>query len=252
MKITFIGTSHGIPSDIRFCSCTMIEVGGKLYFIDAGAPLIDYVLRYGKHPNDIKAVFTTHHHGDHTDGLLNLVDLCTWAFKSADFDIYTTTDTVGEVFAKCVEAVEAPNGRYPYDRLRFNTVGAGKVYEDENIKVTYFATRHCEPLPSYAILVEAEGKKLLFTGDMSQWLAKEDFPVYALENKTELLVCEMAHFGREHIEPYMEKVTTDKFIFTHVNFAKGTEKFKDIAEMDASGKYPYPIIAAKDGDVIEI
>lgn len=27
MKITFIGTSHGVPAADRFCSCAMIEVG---------------------------------------------------------------------------------------------------------------------------------------------------------------------------------------------------------------------------------
>ena len=230
----------------------MIEVGGKLYFIDAGAPVIDLVLRNGKHPSDIKAVFCTHHHGDHTDGILNLVDLCTWAYKEAEYDLYVTTDEVGKSFAQCVETVEAPNGRFPHDRLRFRTVSEGFVYGDENVKVTYFRTRHCEPLPSYAILFEAEGKKLLFTGDMSQWLAKEDFPVYALENETDLLVCEMAHFGREHVEPYMEKLSTKRFVFTHVNFAKGTHKFADIEEMHASGKFPYPVTAVKDGDIIEL
>ena len=252
MKITFLGTSHGIPTDIRFCTSTMIEVNGKLYFIDAGAPVIDLVLRNGKHPNDIKALFCTHHHGDHTDGILNLVDLCTWAFRDASFDMYMTSMAVAEAFVKAVEAVEAPNGRFPHDRLRFNEVSEGVVYEDENVKVTYFPTRHCEPMKSYSILIEAEGKKLLFTGDMSQWLAKEDYPKYALENETDMVVCEMAHFGREHVEPYMEKTKTKNYIFTHVNFAKGTHKFADIEDMHASGKFHYPIIAAKDGDVIEI
>ena len=163
-----------------------------------------------------------------------------------------TSMAVADAFIKSVEAVEAPNGKFASDRLRFHEVSEGNVYEDENVKVTFFPTRHCEPMPSYAILVEAEGKKLLFTGDMSQWLAKNDFPKYALENETDLLVCEMAHFGREHVEPYMEKVKTKQYVFTHVNFAKGTHKFADIADMHVSGKFPYPIIAAKDGDVIEI
>ena len=39
MKITFLGTSHGVPAADRYCSCTMLEVNGAHYFIDAGAPL---------------------------------------------------------------------------------------------------------------------------------------------------------------------------------------------------------------------
>ena len=27
MKITFLGTSHGVPSRDRFCSCVMLELG---------------------------------------------------------------------------------------------------------------------------------------------------------------------------------------------------------------------------------
>lgn len=248
MKVTFLGSSHGIPTAERFCSCTMIEINEKLYFIDAGAPVADLVLRYGKHPNDIKAVFCTHHHGDHTDGLLNLTDLCGWAFRESEFDVFVTRAEQAEVLKACVAIASRPVD----GRVKYHTASEGVIFSDENVKITYIRTRHCEPFPSYAILVEAEDKKLLFTGDMSQWLAKEDFPKYALENETDLLVCEMAHFGKENIEPYMEKLNTKKFVFNHVNFAKGTEKFKDIAEMDASGKYPYPVIAAKDGDVIEL
>ena len=62
MKITFLGTSHGVPAADRYCSSTMIDVNGCLYFIDAGAPLIDLLLRRGADLNQVKAVFTTHLH----------------------------------------------------------------------------------------------------------------------------------------------------------------------------------------------
>ena len=38
MKITFVGTSHGVPAAYRFCSCYMIESSGSIYMVDAGAP----------------------------------------------------------------------------------------------------------------------------------------------------------------------------------------------------------------------
>lgn len=41
MKITFLGTGHGVPSPDRHCSATLVEVGGKRYLIDAGAPVVD-------------------------------------------------------------------------------------------------------------------------------------------------------------------------------------------------------------------
>jgi len=35
MKILFLGTSHGVPEANRRCSCTMIEIGDKRYFVDS-------------------------------------------------------------------------------------------------------------------------------------------------------------------------------------------------------------------------
>ncbi|MBR2460636.1 MAG: MBL fold metallo-hydrolase [Clostridia bacterium] len=249
MKITFLGSSHGIPSAERFCSCAMLEINEKLYFIDAGAPLIDLLLRNGKHPEDIKAVFCTHHHGDHTDGLLNLTDLCNWAFKNTSFDMFVTKGEQGEVIKACVAVSSMP---VDTERLRFRTAAPGAVYEDENVRVTYFPTKHCEPYPSYAILVEAGDKRALFTGDLSQRLAKGDFPVYPMENETDIVVCEMAHFCREHVEPYVKALKTQNLVFNHVNTPRGMDKFADIGDMAINGGYPFSIIAVNDGDTVEL
>lgn len=249
MKISFLGTSHGIPTAERFCSSLMIEVGGSLYFIDAGAPIVELMLKMGRHPNEIRAVFCTHHHGDHTDGLLGLTDLCNWAFKESSFDIFVTINEQADALKACTELASGPLDE---KRLRYHTASAGVIYEDENVKITYFPTKHCEPYPSYAILVEADGKSALFTGDISGKIAKLDFPVYAQENETELVVCEMAHFGRCEVEPYLEKLKTKHLIFNHVNFPLGMDKFADIEDMANSGKFTFSISAAKDGDVIEL
>ena len=36
MKLTFIGSSHGIPEPHRKCSCLMVEAGKNIYFVDMG------------------------------------------------------------------------------------------------------------------------------------------------------------------------------------------------------------------------
>ena len=63
MKITFLGTSHGVPAANRFCSSYMIEAGNAVYLVDAGAPVADLVLRQGREITDVRAIFTTHIHG---------------------------------------------------------------------------------------------------------------------------------------------------------------------------------------------
>ena len=90
MKITFIGTSHGVPAKDRYCSCILIEVGGSFYFIDAGAPLADVIQRRGLDFNNFKAVFTTHAHGDHTAGIFQAADLLNWYYKGGSADFFLT------------------------------------------------------------------------------------------------------------------------------------------------------------------
>ena len=81
MKITFVGSSHGVPEPHRQCSCTMIEVAGNTYFVDMGTCAIN-ALRTRNIPVDsVKGIFLTHMHGDHSDGLIQFVDLLTWFFR---------------------------------------------------------------------------------------------------------------------------------------------------------------------------
>ena len=62
MKITFVGTSHGIAEKDRYCSCTVVTVKGKHYVIDAGAPIYDLLQRYGFRFEDVAGIFITHTH----------------------------------------------------------------------------------------------------------------------------------------------------------------------------------------------
>ena len=87
MQITFLGASHGVPEANRRCSCTLIETNGRYYFIDMGVNAIDALRTRGIEVEDVKGIFITHMHGDHTNGLISFVDLISWYFKTADPEI---------------------------------------------------------------------------------------------------------------------------------------------------------------------
>lgn len=246
MKITFLGTSHGVPSPERYCSCSMIEVNGTHYFIDAGAPLIDILLRRGVDLNSVRTIFTTHLHSDHTDGILPLAGLFTWYYKTTSVDIYMTEQSGIEVFENMMEAAI---GALDRERVRFKLMTTDTVYEDENIRVTPMPTQHLASVgrPAYSYLVEAEGKKVLFSGDLSNRLEKQDFPAYALENDVDLMICEMAHFDVEHAKPYLEKCRAKEMLFNHVF------PLEKLARIDAlNGSFGYPIRTLADGDEVEL
>ena len=134
------------------------------------------------------------------------------------------------------------------DRLRFHTVYPNFVYEDENIKVEFILTKHLtEPYHSYAILVSEGEHRVLFSGDLSQWLAKSDVPEILAKEELDLFVCEMAHFGTEHIRPYIESAKAKQIAFTHVFPLVKYENIKELGkELNIS------FLTPADNDVIEI
>ncbi len=248
MKITFMGTSHGVPSAERRCTSTMIRTNGAAYIIDAGAPIADEVLRAGSSFEEVRAIFTTHAHGDHVDGLFQFIDLAHWYFKKTDLDVYLTSQSLIDVF-HTVHSVILPGMPFAEERIRLRLAGADTVYEDENIRLSYIETKHiADGRFSAAHDIEIEGKRILFTGDMSNGLKKDDFPKIAFEREYDLIVCELAHFGIKELTPYLDRVKTKRFAFTHAS----ESKHDSIRELASSGKYPFEILFPNDGDEIEI
>ena len=251
MKITFLGTSHGAPCAERYCSSTMVEVNGALYLIDAGAPITDAVLRRGKHPDQIRAIFTTHAHGDHVFGIIPLADMLCWWYKKANMEIYLTEQSMIDAMTS---VVEASLGTMSRERVRFRLMEEDFVYEDENIRLWLIPNCHlknrsdCPDRPSYSIVLEAEGKRLIFTGDMSMGLRQDDFPKIAIEEPSDFILCELAHFTDEAVEPYIAKCQTKQVWFNHVSFHQ--DRFDAIREMDK--KYPFTVRAANDGNTVEL
>ena len=247
MKITFLGTSHGVPAADRYCSCVMIESGKSVYFIDGGAPVVDELLRHGREVREVRALFNTHVHGDHTAGIAHLVDLADWYYKDASMDLYIAEQSYIDALRAMIKAGNPGSDLSP-ERLRFHVIDPTVAYEDENIRVEYIPTRHMpEPYHSYAILVSEGDKRVLFSGDLSGALVHADVPSILADAEIDLFICEMAHFGVEHIRPYLERARASRVAFVHVF---PTSKYADIEEMGK--QFDFPIITPKDNDVVEI
>lgn len=242
MKITFVGTSHGVPAPDRFCSCYLIESGKKIYLIDAGAPAAEMILRYGYEVNDLAALFTTHTHADHTAGMVHLISLMNWYYKESSADFFITEQAHIDSTARWLET--SGSGSLDSNRLHMKQAHAGIVFEDENIKVEYIPTKHMPN--SYAILVTEGEKRVLFGGDLSHNLRGNDVPEVTRE-EIDGFVCEMAHFELNELAPSLEECHAKRVIFTHVFPLR---KYSDIEKI--KGAYPFEVLTPSDGDVIVI
>lgn len=87
--------------------------------------------------------------------------------------------------------------------LRFKKVTDGTIFDDGYLKVTAIPTQPCPD--SHAFFVEAEGKAVLFTGDLKH--PNVDFPKIAKEKPTEFIICEAAHFPATDYAPVLARLS---------------------------------------------
>lgn len=244
MKVTFLGTADGKPRKGHHQSATAVEIDERIYLFDAGAPVVDILLDADKELSKIKGFFNTHAHSDHLNGLPSLMEAALWK-KETDYDLYLAEEeTVSLVEALVPYTTCAP---IPKERLRMHTItGAGLVSDDGYLRVTAIPNAHMGERPSYSFLIEGEGKRVLLTGDLSNYISKGDFPT--VEGELDLLITEMAHFSDVELAPYLEKSNTKMAVIHHYQ----ERRLPEIANLAAPGRFPFPVLRAEDGMMLEI
>ncbi|MBE6546970.1 MAG: ribonuclease Z [Ruminococcaceae bacterium] len=246
MKLTFFGTSHGVPSADRYCCCTLLESEGSLYLLDAGAPVIDCLLRSGYDIHKLRAAFVSHVHGDHTAGLFHVIELMNWYYKQSAADFYLPEQPLIDAYRTMLRAIAF--GENDDARIHLKRIDPTVPYEDENIKVEYIPTKHMgEGHSTYALLVTEGDKRVLFSGDLSGRLRENDVPAILAEEELDLYVTEMAHYNLETLTPYLQACKAKRVAFTHVFPLK---KYDDIEA--AKPDYPFEILCPNDGDILEL
>ena len=239
MKLIFWGTSHGVPQPDRFCSAALLQCAGGVYLLDGGAPVADLMVRGGIPFSQLRAVFATHMHSDHTFGIPHLCSLANWYFVDASFDVYLPEQAGVEAF----RAVLLAGDKQLCDRrIRLKTAQAGVIYDDGCLAVTAIPTGHMgEQYPSFAYMLEGEGRRIFLTGDLRP--DASDFPAAAKQLKSDAVICELAHFGPEQIRPHVEACPTKRLIFHHVCGMEAA-----VAAVNAwQNTLPFPIYFAADG-----
>jgi hypothetical protein len=118
---------------------------------------------------------------------------------------------------------------------------SGVVFDDGTLKVTAIPTQH--HVPSYSFLLEAEGQRILFTGDLKH--PSVDFP--KVEGRVDLAVCEGAHFLVTDYLPVWEGMDIGQIAIHHYvnrNVAHILKIQKELA--------PMPVTMVADGMEIRL
>lgn len=244
MKLTFLGTSHGKPEKNRYHTSTLLTVGSKHYLIDAGAPVFDLFERNDLQFFDIKGIFITHSHIDHIAGLPVLTSSLNSPRRFFDVGFPVLVPDLEPYLAM----FEFWRGKRELSgRLCYEKYGNGVIFSDERIKITAIPTAHYQN--SHALLIEAEGKRVLFTGDLKKDLS--DYPAEITEGAgLDLVVMEAAHqiYAEPYVAETLAKSKTARMVIHHV--AEHRNPIPTIENTLVT--LPFPAEIAYDGMVIAL
>lgn len=204
MKITIVGSGHGVPEANKQCTSILIDIGGSLYFVDAGCD-INMALSNRRLPfENVKAVFITHPHTDHMDGLWPFLGLIGWFYKNANPEVYVPNE-------KCVNLANVYLDTFGFKlrpEQKLAIVGDGVIFDDGTLRVTAIPTQHCPN--AHAFLLEAEGKRVLCSGDIKR--PEIDFPDV---DNLDAAILEGAHFDVREYTPILKNKNVKSAYINH-------------------------------------
>ncbi|MBQ3151269.1 MAG: ribonuclease Z [Clostridia bacterium] len=246
MKIHFLGTCAGTEpiAGVHHASFT-ITVSDRVYWFDAGECCSYTAHLLGVDLLSVCKIVISHTHMDHIGGLGNLlwnIRKLTYVKKQepvfSDIDLY-------------IPKLESYRG---LEMLLNNTEGGfqknfnilphktedGVLFDDGFMRVTALHNSHRQREEvdgehlSFSFLIEAEGKKIVYTGDTGEYTDIDPL----LCGRVDALIGETGHFTVEEVYDYTKDKEIDKMIFFHNNgvIVKDFEGAKQKVEKLFEGK----------------
>jgi len=223
-QVVLLGTGQPPADPDRSGPATAIVVNGTPYLIDFGAGVVrrakaaavDRGIR-ALEPVNLRVVFLTHLHSDHTVGYPDLI-LTPWVIgRRVPLEVYSPagiqrmTDRLLEAYSADFETRTKDRGLYTVGafpeghQVNAHEIRAGVIYKDANVTVTAFPTKHA--MESYGYRFDTPDRSIVISGDTNptqatidachgcdvlihevltlEWLAKrQDFQAYAAQFHT--------------------------------------------------------------------
>ena len=124
-------------------------------------------------------------------------------------------------------------------------VREGAFFDDGVLRLTAISNDHLPDRPSYSYLAEAEGKRVVVSGDLG-FEAYSDFPKAAFDRENDLIVTEAAHCRLTDAAATFQRFRTKRLIVSHIVPWNEPEVAR-LREM-----VPYPVTLARDALTVEV
>ncbi len=208
LVVVLLGTGYPRPDPERAGPSTAIVFGEKWFVVDAGRGATMRIAGTDLKYANLRAVFLTHLHSDHTAGLPDLFNT-SWQFgrKTRPLALYgppgtkKLSDGMLLFFTEDIHLRRDVQEKHPAAgaTIRTHIVRDGAVvYDDGEVKVTAFAVDHKPVEHAFGYRFDAGGKTVVVSGDM-----RPNANLVKFAKGADVLVMEAympEHFDRVHAD----------------------------------------------------
>ena len=173
MEVVLLGTGFPAPDPDRAGPSTAVVVNGRYYIVDAGRAVTMRLAALKPRMPQIEAVFLTHLHSDHTEGLPDLYDTAWVMGRKIPFELFgpegtqEMSDAMEKFFAVDIHIRSQLTEMLPPEGAKVNVhiVREGEVYKAPGVSVTAFLVDHGPVKPAFGYKFQACGKTVVISGD---------------------------------------------------------------------------------------
>lgn len=179
-RVVLLGTGNPMPDPDRAGPATAIVVKGSIYLVDFGPGVVRRAAAAAQDrgvkeltPTNIRVVFNTHLHSDHTAGYPDLI-LTPWTMgRRIPLEVYgpkgikAMTEHLLAAYSEDIRIRTTGMEQIPAATCTVNAheISAGLVYQDDNVKVTAFPTKHGDWEESFGYRFETADRTIVIPGD---------------------------------------------------------------------------------------
>jgi ribonuclease BN (tRNA processing enzyme) len=172
-KVILLGTGTPNADPARSGPATAIVVNGSIYLVDCGPGVVRRAAAAGLKMPELKRVFITHLHSDHTAGFSDLI-FTPWVLeRTAPLEAYgppglkNMSEHIMAAYQEDIEMrVKGLEGANPTGyRVDAHEVLPGVIYQDANVSVKAFRVPHGSWKHAYGYRFETRDRTIVISGD---------------------------------------------------------------------------------------
>lgn len=264
--VLLLGTGYPRPDPERAGPSTVVIAGDAWFVVDAGRGATMRIAATDLKYAEMRGVFLTHLHSDHTAGLPDLFNT-SWQFgrKTVPLELYGPRGTkklanaMLEFFAEDIHLRRDLLEKHPAAgaTIRTHIVREGVIYDDGKVKITAFAVDHRPVVNAFGYRFESGGRTIVISGDtrpndnLVRYAKDADVLVleaYLPEHFARVDTPEVAarltryHTSAEEAGQLAAKAAVRKLVLTHLIPGNAEETFRERAGRTFKGE----IVVGKD------